>query len=208
MQGGTVSADHARGSDAIAVGAGVAMREPSRGTTHWLVEKFDAEQTAWVTSRSGVVAPQRAHFARLGVRPYETSEVAGNVITNAGWTRLMSLATGQGGQPLDGTHTRVGVGNGTTPESYTDPDLSGVSKWFQPVSSAAVLGTRTMQFVATFGGNDGNFAWNEFGIDCTAAAATAGASVGELLFNRRAAIAQGEKALGQTWMATATVSFT
>ncbi|MER7131238.1 hypothetical protein [Streptosporangium saharense] len=186
--------------------------DTGRGTTHWQVQRWDAEQTEWVQRRSGLLTPQAADFHGLGVEPYGTSEILGNLVTNAGWTRLMNLLTNQGStQPLDATHVRVGVGNGSTAEAYTDTDLAAASgsanRWFQPVGGAGVLGTRTLTFTATFGPSDANFAWNEFGIDATSGTATAGNTVGALLFNRKAGIAQGTKANTQTWSATAVLTF-
>jgi len=135
--------------------------------------------------------------------------IEGNLITNAGWTRLMNLLTNQGAtQALDATHARIGAGNGSTAEAYTDTDLSAAAgsanRWFQLVSGAGSLGTRTLAFSATFGTSDGNFAWNEFGIDFGTAS---GNTVTAPLFNRKVS-SQGTKASGQTWTATATITFT
>lgn len=205
--------DIAQADEGMFVGVGTTLAERVRGTTHWLVERWDVDQTAWAARKSGLVAPQGADFARLGVQPYRTSEVMGNLITNAGWTRLMNLLTNQGAtQALDATHTRIGVGNSSTAEAYTDTDLiasaGATNRYFQPVSGAGTLGTRTLAFSATFGTADGNFAWNEFGLDVTSGTAAGGTTVGALLFNRKAGIAQGTKAAGQTWTATATITFT
>ncbi|GII88272.1 hypothetical protein Ssi03_62620 [Sphaerisporangium siamense] len=205
--------DIARAVEGVAVGVGTALTDALHGTTRWLVERWDAEQTTWVRRRSGLAAPAGADFARLGVRPYATSEVMGNLITNNGWTRLMNLLTNQGGtQALDATHVRIGVGNSNTAEAYTDTDLAAAAgasnRYFQPVSGAGTLGTRTLSFAATFGTADGNFAWNEFGLDITSGTAAGGTTVGATLFNRKAGIAQGTKASGQTWTATATLTFT
>jgi len=136
--------------------------------------------------------------------------VDGNLITTNGWTRLSNLLTNQGAtQALDATHTRIGVGNSNTAETYADTDLGAVAgsanRWFQLVSGAGSLGTRTLAFSATFGTADGNFAWNEFGIDVGNTAS--GNTVAALLFNHKAGIAQGTKASGQTWTATATITF-
>ena len=141
------------------------------------------------------------------MRPYSVTEVHGNLITNAGWTRVLTLLTGGSGQAMDATHTRIGAGNGTTAADYADTDLAGASKWFEPVSGAATLGTRSMQFTATFGASVANFDWEEFGIDITSGTASAGSTVGAVLFNRRVS-AQGTKASGQIWTATATITFT
>lgn len=198
--------DAGRAADALGVTVGAGPAESGRGTTHWLVERWDPEAVAWVRRRTGLAEPLGHHFHTLRVWPYAVSEVVGNVITNAGWTRLMTLLTGGAGQGMDATHTRIGVGNGNTAADYADTDLAGASKWFEPVSSAATLGTRSMQFSATFGANVANFDWEEFGLDITSGTATAGNTVGAVLFNRRVS-SQGTKANGQVWTATATVTF-
>lgn len=203
--------DFGQADDRIAVGATVPLPfDSGHGFTQWMVERWDADQTDWAMRRSGLIAPHGPDFHRLGVTPYAVSEVVGNLITNAGWTRLMNLLTNQGAtQALDATHARIGVGNSNTAEAYTDTDLAAsagsTNRWFQLVSGAGSLGTRTLAFTATFGTADGNFAWNEFGIDFGTAS---GNTVTAPLFNRKAGIAQGTKAAGQTWTATATLTFT
>ncbi len=125
----------------------------------------------------------------------------------------MNLLTAQGGtQALTATSVRIGVGNSNTAEAYTDTDLGAAAgasnRYFQPVSGAGTLGTRTLAFAATFGTADGNFAWNEFGLDVGTPTVSGGTTVNALLFNHKAGIAQGTKASGQTWTATATLTFT
>jgi hypothetical protein len=68
------------------------------------------------------------------------------------------------------------------------------------------VGTRTLALAATFGTADGNFAWNEFGIDVGNTTSTN--AVAALLFNHKVGVAQGTKASGQTWNATATITYT
>jgi hypothetical protein len=183
----------------------------AHGTTLWRVDRWDADQTSWVQARTGLAAPDAQDFRRLDVTPYLASEVLGNLITTAGWTRLMSLLTAGGGQALTATSVRIGVGNGSTSEAYGDTDLAAAAgssnRYFQPVSAGGTLGTRTLAFAATFGTSDGNFTWNEFGIDVGTPTVAGGTTVGALLFNRKAGIAQGTKASGQTWTATATITF-
>jgi hypothetical protein len=206
-----MSNDIGQALDGIAVGAKAPLPfDSGHGFTQWMVERWDADQTAWAARESGLIAPQGADFHALGIQPYDVSEVVGNLITNAGWTRLMNLLTNQGAtQALDATHARIGVGNSNTAETYTDTDLGAAAgsanRWFQLVSGAGSLGTRTLAFAATFGTADGNFAWNEFGLDFGTAS---GNTVTAPLFNHKAGIAQGTKASGQTWTATATLTFT
>lgn len=202
--------DIAHAYDRVCVGARTPLGEAAVGTTHWQVDRWDAEQTRWVKTRTGLAAPAAADFDRLEVRPYASTCLVGNLITNAGWTRLMNLLTNQGAtQALDATHARIGVGNSNTAEAYADTDLGAAAgssnRWFQLVSGAGSLGTRTLAFSASFGTADGNFAWNEFGLDFGTAS---GNTVTAPLFNHKAGIAQGTKASGQTWTATATLTFT
>jgi hypothetical protein len=213
-----VGIDFARAHEGLGVGVSTLLPELGRGTTHWRVERWDEDQTAWAlrhVEEEFHFLPTRirpAHFERFGLLPYSSTEVVGNLITNAGWTRLMNLLTAQGGtQALTSTSVRIGVGNSNTAEAYADTDLGAAAgsanRFFQPVSGSGALGTRTLAFAATFGTADGNFAWNEFGLDVGTPTVTSGTTVNALLFNHKAGIAQGTKASGQTWTATATITF-
>jgi hypothetical protein len=90
-----------------------------------------------------------------------------------------------------------------------DTDLSasaGASnRWFQ-TCTVSVPSSPVLQFVAVFGTADGNFTWAEFGIDIDTATVASSAVVGAVLLNRKVS-AQGAKVAGQTWTATATVTF-
>ncbi|KPM55742.1 hypothetical protein ACG83_10720 [Frankia sp. R43] len=213
--------DHGHAGGALAAGAGIPLPGDGRATTLWRVERWGADATRWATLRLDR-APTDRDFARLRVAPYAVTEHLGNVLCTAGWTRLLNLAGGLGGQAYDNTHTRIGVGNGTVtagggsvPAVAADTDLAAASgaanRWFQLVTASTggptVGGTvpKTLTYVAVFGGSDGNFAWNEMGLD---AGTASGATVTAPLLNHATSIAQGTKAAGQTWTATATLSFT
>ncbi|HEY9411127.1 MAG TPA: hypothetical protein VIP77_16225 [Jiangellaceae bacterium] len=211
--------DQGRGREALGVSVRSGLPEGGHGTTAWRIDRWDAEQTAWVRQRGGLVAPQGVDFARLGVRPYKVSEHLGNVITTAGWTRMLNLLIGAGGQIFDAAHTRIGAGNGTTsagggsvPAVAADTDLAAAAgsgnRWFQLAAGIGVVGgtvPKTLTITATFASADGNFAWNEFGIDQGTAS---GNTVTATLLNHATSIAQGTKVAGQTWTATAVLSFT
>jgi hypothetical protein len=222
-----VGNDFGHATDSMSVAVRTALEESGIGTTHWRVDRWDEEQTQWalkkIAADLGVLIPGRPGgaagvtvdatiFRRFKVEPYLTTEVVGNLITTAGWTRLMNLLTAQGGtQALSATAVRIGVGNSNTAEAYGDTDLGAAAgsanRWFQIVTGAGTLGTRTLAFTSTFGTADGNFAWNEFGMDVGTPTVTSGNTVAALLFNHKASIAQGTKASGQTWTATATLTF-
>jgi len=188
------------------------VTDTARVTTHWTVDRWDTDQTGWVKRRTGLVAPALADFARVGVQPYLTTEVAGNLATTAGLTRLTSLLTAGGGQAIVATSARIGVGNGVGTAAIGDTNLSASAgssnRWFQTLDATyPQVSGGVLTLKATFSGDDGNFAWNEFGIDIGTPTVTSGATVNATLFNHKTSIAQGSKALGQTWAATASVSF-
>jgi len=205
-----VSGDAGSGADGLGIRCACGHADRGFGTTRWQVQRWDAEQTGWVKRRSGLMAPAGDEFLRLRVAPYSVTETTGNLITNAGYSRIGNLFTAQGAtQAFDAAHCRIGAGNGSTAVAYADTDLSAAAgsanRWFQLVSAVFTIGaTRTWTVAATFGTADGNFAWNEFGIDQGTAS---GNTVTAILLNH-ALSSQGTKASGQTWTATATITWT
>lgn len=218
--------EFAAASDLVSIGALVPLADVGRSRTHWNVYRWDDDATSWVSrqlggepaGRRGFVQPSARDFAEYGVAPYEQSVVYGNLITNAGWRRIVDLAIAAGGQAWDSTHTRIGAGNGTGTAAGNSTDLTAASgtanRFFQPVSNAGTAtsgtgtsgtGSSTLAFASTFGTADGNFAWNEFGIDQGTAT---GSTVTATLLNLKTSISQGTKASGQTWTATCTFTFT
>jgi hypothetical protein len=184
--------------------------DEATGTTHWQIRRYSAEQTLFAASVLGR-EPTEQDFQALGIDPYDESEVDGNLITTAGWGRLTALANAAGGNAVTSTTARVGAGNGGGTAAAGDTDLSAsagsANRWFQTCTVSNPTST-TLQFVASFGSADGNFAWNEFGIDIGTATVTSGNTVNAVLLNHKTSIAQGTKASGQTWTATATLTFT
>lgn len=206
--------DHGKAADLMAVGAGVPLQAAGHGTTVWRVYRWDADQTKWARARVDGLQPQAHDFAALRVRPYEMTEHHGNAVLQAGWARVLANLTSvpASAAVFDATHTRIGVGDGTTAvNAASDTDLSAASgsthRWFQLVSGAPTIGgtiPKTCAWSATLGTSDGNFAWQEFGIDNGTAS---GNTVAAPLLNR-ALSNQGTKVAGQTWTVTATMSFT
>jgi hypothetical protein len=180
------------------------------GTTIWQVQRWDADQVKLAQDKLQLAKPEPEDFARLGLDPYSVTATKGNLITNAGYTRLGNLFTGQGAtQAFDAAHCRIGAGNGSTAVTYADTVLSAAAgstnRWFQLVSAVFTIGaTRTWTVAATFGTADGNFTWQEFGIDQGTASGNTEVAI---LFNH-ALSSQGTKASGQIWTATATITFT
>jgi hypothetical protein len=210
--------DVARAHDGIGVGVVASLSEGFRARTVWTIDKWDEDATRWVRRRSGLLNPVAAVFEALKVRPYATAEVVGNLLTTTGLNRLTSLAIAGGGQGMTNTATRIGVGNGTVsagggsvPAVVGDTDLAAAAgsanRWFQimdatfPQQSNGVL-----TYKSTFASADGNFAWNEFGIDIGTPTVSSANTVNAVLFNHKTSIAQGTKASGQSWAATASIT--
>lgn len=190
------------------------MSTATQETVKWQaalrIDRYDEEAVARAARDTGAVVPTPEDFARLGIKPYETSEVKNNLLTTAGLTRLTALLTGGAGQALTNTACRIGVGNGAGTAAVGDTDLSAAAlaanRWFQVMDATyPTVSAGTITFRSTFGGADGNFAWNEWGIDVVATTASS-AIVAALLFNHKTAIAQGTKASGQQWVSTASIS--
>jgi hypothetical protein len=146
-------------------------REAGSWHAHVQVLKFDEDQVKWADGRTFLKNPQADELMRIGLVP-NVEELEHNLVTTAGLARRANLLIGSG-QAMTATATRIGVGNGAGTAAVGDTDLSASSgssnRYFQimdstyPSASAAVI---TLQ--ATFGTADGNFAWNEWGIDISA----------------------------------------
>ena len=85
------------------------------------------------------VARQRR--AQAGDDPDEVLVVDGNLLLNAGITRLLNLLVGAGGQAFGATHCRVAVGDSSTAASASQTDLqAATNKYYKLVDSVTVSG--------------------------------------------------------------------
>lgn len=202
-----MSNDIAKASDAFHIGAGVPVHDSGLWRCHWSVQRWDEDATSWAHNRLDR-APLADDFAALSIDPYLVTEVAGNLLTTAGLGRIATLVTAGTGNLISSTTARVGVGNGAGSAAIGDTDLSAAAgssnRWFQ--TCTVTIPSNVWTFAATFASADGNFAWNEFGIDIGTATVTSSATVNAVLLNHKTSIAQGTKASGQTWTATATIT--
>lgn len=202
-----------------------APHDAARGVGRGLVEKFDADDIrAYArkgrlgryaafgrlrsTGRDGIWVP-RDVLVSAGIKPFETVDAGANLWTTVGWTRLFNLLTNQGAtQAFDATHTRVGVGNGTTAAAVGDTDLSAAAgstnRYFNLVDAASTVSTNTNKWTSTFATGNGNFAWNEWGIDQGTAGGT---TVTAPFFNHAVpAGGLGTKTSAASWAFTVTLS--
>lgn len=177
------------------------------------VEKWDPDTVAWAQEHSGLLTPSGAQLTEL-VEPDDLVVVEHNLLVNAGIGRLEDLLIGVASiAAYTNATARLGTGNGTTAAAATDTDLSasaGASnRWFQAMDATfPSRSAQTLTFKATFASGDGNYAWNEWGIDgggaSSAVVGTNGASTAALL-NHKSSAALGTKVSGAVWAFTATV---
>jgi hypothetical protein len=178
---------------------------------HAHVDKYSPDQV-----RDAVRRLDRPHvtgddFTALGMTPEDgVADSDGNLLTTAGLTRLVTLITGGSVQALTGTATRIGSGNGTGTAAVTDTDMSATThtnanQWYQVMDATyPTVAGGLITFRSTFS-TEGNYAWNEWGIDVGTPTVTSSATVNALLLSHKTGAALGTKSAG-SWVITATVT--
>lgn len=218
MSGGI---DYGYGADGLNIGASVPLMESGRERTQFLVERWDEDQVNWVKAYFGLHCdPSKSHFVAARVTPYLVTEYFGNLITEAGWTLFLhskSILSTDTAPTLffDSTHGRIGVGTSVSAAAATDTAIGSITSmtgnnWILCGAAPTVatnVAPSTVVFTASFGSAAAVGAWNEFAIDQGTASAASVTATAPML-NHSTNIAQGTKASGQVWTATATLSFT
>jgi hypothetical protein len=128
---------------------------------------------------------------------YETAEIGGNVLLNAGINLVWTLAAGGSGTAFSNANARIGVGDSSTAEAASQTGLqAATNKTYQAVDSGyPTYGTsQQIVFRATFGGSSANYHWQEFTVDN-----------GTTSLNRKTSD-QGTKTSGQVWQTTLTIT--
>lgn len=139
---------------------------------------------------------------QLGCAPDAVEHFKGNMLLNNGIARLLDLLIGAGGQALDSTHCRIGVGDSTTAASAAQTDLQAASNKYYKLCSSVSRSSQTITVVATFGSSQGNFAWEEWGIDFGTADGSSGTAP---LLNRKVTT-MGTKASGSSWQLSVSIT--
>lgn len=113
-------------------------------------------------------------------------------LTNVGRDFLAGAAVGAESTLFNATNARIGVGNGTTVFSVSQTDLQGSSKFRKGMDSGyPKRNGNVLTFKSTFGPNEANFAWEEWGVF--------NAATGGVMLNRLVEY-NGTKQSGQTWI--------
>lgn len=187
---------------------------PAQWISYGIVEKWDPDQTAFAQRETGLLRVEREDLYRVVGEPEITEDPPSNLLLNAGITRLLNLLIGTASLGVySNAKSRVGVGNSNTAEAASQTDLqasAGASnRYYQAVNgSYPSVSAQTVTAQSTFATGDGNFVWNEWGIDGGGASGT---TVGTFnttdcgLLNRKVA-SLGTKASGATWTLTVTIT--
>jgi len=171
------------------------VREVVKGTSITYVYKFN-DPTGEISRLSQSGTPIDAILSKFKDALVETKVVKGNLFLNEGVNYIWTALCGGQFTPFDSSHAYIGVGDGTTPEDYSQTGLQGTNKQYNPMDSGyPVYGSnRTATFRATFGPNDANFAWNEWTV-------ANGNSDTAININRKVE-SLGTKSPGSTWILT------
>lgn len=156
---------------------------------------------------------------RRDLAPYEVAEFT-NILLNAGITALWNIFFGNtsaantagsaagANAVFNNAQARIGIGDSSTAAAATQTDLQAATNKYWQVMDATFpsVSGQGISFKATIGSGNANFAWNEWGCDnCGGSNATSTTRSGGSMLNR-AVSAQGTKAVGQTWVPTATIT--
>jgi hypothetical protein len=213
--------DRGFAADTFGIGVRLGLGDFASERGLLLVERWDEDQTSWVSRRlggeragkPGFFQPKGHEFRALGVEPYAITEGYSNLVTTGGWDRILTLAFGGGGTSYASASCRIGVGTANTAAASGNTDLAAVTgasgRYWAMVDGTPTtsVGTavRRLSMVATFATGVANIAWAEEAIDQGTTTGTAG-SVGAML--NRLVSNQSTKVSGQTWTATFNLDFT
>lgn len=182
--------------------------ETSKWSAHATVEKWTADQVTEATKILGH-EPCGDEISRLFL-PTEVLQIPENLLTTAGLNRLTARFIGAAGQAADNTHTRLGVGDDNTTATAGQTDLVAASgsthRQFKTMDATyPTQANGVMTFKSTFASGEGNFVWNEWGVDVSNSSASDGTTVGDVLINRKVA-SLGTKVSGAVWALTVTIT--
>jgi hypothetical protein len=207
----------------------MAAKEGITWSVHAHVDKWSADQVAYVRSKTGVLHPkQDLILATLQGSPPEdgVADSDGNLLTTNGLGRLTALLTGTL-TGLTSTLTALGVGSTATAATQADTALGAntvaetgtVGCRYQVVDSAPTQQTTsvtndTVRCICTYpaASPGANFAWQEWGIAAissgtiTASATLASIGTTPILINHKIA-SLGTKASSAAWAFTVNVQF-
>jgi hypothetical protein len=131
----------------------------------------------------------------------DIEEFESNVALNEGLQELIDIICGMGTPTKwDNSNARLGVGNSSASENASQTGLQGESKAFKSMDGGyPQKASQTVEWRATFGSDEGNFAWEEYTV------VNAADDTGKNL-NRKTA-SKGTKVSGETWTLSLKITF-
>lgn len=118
-------------------------------------------------------------------------------LTNAYRDFLVQAAVGEAVTPFNAANAYLGVGDSTAAFAATQTDLQAATNKLRKAVDSASRAGATINLLATFGGSDANWAWEE-------QAAFNASSAGVMMF--REVTNKGTKAPGTTWILSESVA--
>jgi hypothetical protein len=187
-----------KGYDALAGGNGLRLIEKVNELQLWLPTQPPADQRLWTRERVLRAALHKLFLE--DVEPDEIVEHEGNLLVTAGITVLLNLLTGGGGTVFSNANARLGVGDSSTAPAVGQTDLQAATNKLRKGMNASypIISAPSIDFQATFGSSEANFAWAEVGTFNSASGAT--------MLNR-VVQALGTKSSGATWTLTETITW-
>ncbi len=170
--------------------------------TSWRIDKFrDPTGQIQQALQSGLSAEQATlNYSQAFIC---TEKFEANLALNEGLQELIDIICGLGTPTKwDSTNARLGVGDSNTAEAATQTGLqAATNKVFKAMDASYPVRTnQTVEWRATFGSSDANFAWEEYTI------VNAATDEGKNL-NRKTA-SKGTKSSGETWTLSLSITFT
>lgn len=167
----------------------------------WQITKF-ADPTGKIAKalQEGLeVETAKAAFANVFVG---TENFASNIALNEGLQELIDLICGLG-SPVkwDNAHAYLGVGDSSAGEAAIQTGLqAATNKIYKPMDTSYPVRTnQTVEWRATFGPSEANYAWEEYTVS------NSSSDSGKNL-NRKTA-SKGTKISGETWTLSLQITF-
>jgi len=159
------------------------LKELAGHTTKWTITKYASENDY------------------KNNNPFDIVNFEGNILVNEGINYLLTMIATDNkvGTPWSNANAYLIVGTGSTAATANDTQATFTNGVVKPMDAGyPTYGTnQTVTWQATFGANDANQAWNEFGV--------LNAATGGKLLNRKVS-AQGTKVSGQVWVLTVQIT--
>ena len=155
--------------------------------------KDDDEELPWYPTIT--VEKYRSQEDFEAGKRYEKVERRGNILTDLGGNRVISLFAGAGGTAFDAANGKIAVGDSSTAASVGQTALQGTNTLAHALDGGyPTISGRTLTARASFAAGEANFEWREWGL-----------MIGSMLVNRKTGTF-GIKLSGAIWVATATVT--